>query len=128
MRLSPQWTTRLLSGFFYMSFINQTWKLECEGWHYLYVSDRVNGRIPTCSGIYCFIVHNIFEQTCSVQYVGKSANFASRLKYPHPIEKHIEDSQGWVGVYIQKTTNQDELEIDFIRRYRPLLNIQHNGA
>jgi len=102
---------------------NKIWKLECEGWEYLYVSDRCNNKVPAVSGVYLFILQDIYGY-CRIMYVGKSTNFSSRLKFPHTMETKWDQN---FMCFIQKTTNQDALEIEFIKRYRPELNRQHNG-
>jgi excinuclease UvrABC nuclease subunit len=106
-----------------MSYINTVWKLECEGWQYLYTQDRCNNVIPEVPGIYCMVLPEL-EGTCRIMYIGKSSNFKSRLKYPHSIETKWDQC---FLCYIMRTLDYDSLEIEFIKRYRPELNKQHNG-
>lgn len=60
-----------------------------------------------------------------VVYVGMTKNMNSRLKWPHPAETKMDC---YLDCYAIKTDNPGPLEVEFIKRYRPFLNVQHNEA
>jgi excinuclease UvrABC nuclease subunit len=108
-----------------MKWPDEQWKLACDGWEYLYMQDRCNDTVPEIPGIYCFVDSDPVTNKCEVVYVGKSTNFASRLKYPHTIESRTRNC--FLLCFIQPSEEIDLLEIDFIKRYRPKFNKHHNG-
>ena len=100
--------------------------LEKSGWEYLYDSDRVYGDIPKQSGVYCFVRYDLLECISEIVYVGKAKDFSTRLRPWHRIENLFDRQKGYLFCYILKTTNQDVLEIKYIKKYCPMFNIQHN--
>ena len=108
-----------------MTFPSTIHHLEADGFSYLYMQDRCSKSVPKIKGIYCLVAHDIFDyRKITVVYVGKTINACSRLKYPHPAEHEY---GSYLSAYILESNEIDQLEVDFIKRYRPLLNIQHNG-
>lgn len=101
-------------------------QIEIEGFEYLYTQDRCNqNSLPTHSAVYLLVNHNANHyDNIEVVYVGKTNNIASRLKYPHPIEKKFGT---YLSAYVLQTNEHDELESLFIKRYNPKFNIHHNG-
>lgn len=100
-------------------------QIEIEGFEYLYMQDRCQNSLPTCSAVYLLVNHNAIDyDSIEVIYVGKTNNICSRLKYPHPIERKYGT---YLSVYVLRTDEHDSLESAFIKRYNPKFNIQHNG-
>lgn len=99
--------------------------LETDGFSYLHMQDRCSVGLPNTGAVYVFVSHDLFRHdSIRVVYVGKTGNISSRLKYPHPIEN---ESDVFLSCYVMRTNQFNDLEIDFIKRYRPELNIHHNG-
>ena len=103
-------------------------QIELDGFEYLYMQDRCSKSLPTLSAVYCLVDWLIdcpYREQIKVLYVGKTTNISSRLKYPHPIEVRTNET---LWAYVLITDDIDRLEVEFIRRYRPLLNKQYNGS
>lgn len=101
--------------------------MEADGWRYLLDAERVNKEIPAESGIYCFIRYDVLMNDLSeVVYVGKSVNLSIRLKPWHPVENKFDNRFGSLFCYIKPCQNQDILEREYIIKFAPMFNIQHN--
>jgi excinuclease UvrABC nuclease subunit len=104
-------------------FIN---KMLREGWISLYDADRAAKRTPKESGIYCFVNLDIFTGKSEVVYVGKSIDLSVRLKPWHKVERIWDNKMGTLICFIQLTSDQDNLEKQYIAKYKPVFNVQHN--
>lgn len=108
-----------------MCFIKNIYQLECEGWKYVYFSDRRNNKLPTTPCIYCIIeINGSMPDDCEVIYIGMTTKMSSRLTYPHPVERKV---LGSTAIYFQLSDDIHGDEIEFIKRYRPKFNNRHNG-
>lgn len=88
------------------------------------MQDRCN-LLPDFSAVYILVSHDFFDyQKIEVMYVGMTTSVRSRLKYPHPIEKRYGSH---LSCYVMKTQEHSTLEVDFIKRYKPVFNKAHNG-
>lgn len=99
--------------------------IETDGFNYVYMQDRKNQTLTNDSAVYVLVEHHprYYDQV-KVIYVGMTTNMNSRLKYPHPAERQYGT---YLNCFAMETDIPLELEKEFIKRYRPLLNIQHNG-
>lgn len=100
--------------------------LTNDGWEYLYVQDRHRYNIPEISGIYCFLRWDEINDYVGIVYIGKSKNFANRLKLWHTVERKFDNEKGILFCYIKPSNEIDELEKFYITKFTPMFNIQHN--
>lgn len=61
-----------------------------------------------------------------VVYVGKSKNLSIRLRQIHRVENEFNDKDYWLRCYALFTDRQDTIEIEYIKKYTPIYNVQHN--
>lgn len=117
-----------LRGFFCFvlmsKYPNRVEHIEIDGFEYLSICDRHRGKLPKKSAVYCLIMVD-YTGEFYMYYVGKTTDISQRLKYPHSVEAKIYEV---LDAYVLFTQDIDRLEIEFIKRYRPILNKQHNGA
>jgi excinuclease UvrABC nuclease subunit len=107
--------------------LNHIAELEGIGFEYLYLSARRYKDIPKASGVYCFVDWDIFTKESQILYVGKSLDLSIRLKPWHKVERAVRQmGYVWPNCFIYLCSNQDELEIELIRKYQPKFNVQHN--
>ena len=101
--------------------------LKNNGWDDLYDADRVNKKIPVQSGVYCFVRYDSINSISQIVYVGKSCNLSVRLKPCHKIENRFDKKLGCLFCFILLTNDHDSIEIDYIKKFSPIYNIQHNA-
>jgi excinuclease UvrABC nuclease subunit len=91
----------------------------------LYV-DRHQGFTPRVPGIYAFISCNYFTKEKKVVYIGKLIDLSVRLKLSHKVEQIGAGEDSFFMVKIMITDDYNEKEIEYIKRFKPLYNVQHN--
>lgn len=107
------------------SFPSRIEHIESDGFAYVYDQERCNQIRLEGKFIYVLLSHDFLQyQKIQVVYVGKTRDPKNRLAHPHPAERRYGSS---LSCYAMQCDDIDTMEIDFIKRYKPLLNNQHNG-
>lgn len=101
-------------------------ELEADGWRYLLDSERDCKETPKVSGVYCFVRFDTLRKVTEVVYVGKSKDLSVRLKPWHKIEHRFDNRFGNLFCYIKPTEDFHSIEKEYIKKYTPMFNIQHN--
>ena len=91
----------------------EKWDVSCFGWHKI-------------KGVYAVCTHDENKKLI-VQYIGSSSNIGKRLESPKHPYRVLFDKGYQTFIKYYPTDNYKEFEVQMIKKYKPVLNIQHNG-
>lgn len=106
--------------------IRDIYLFDTEGWFTPNTYDKNFKAATATSGVYMLIAINLDTMDKQILYVGSAKNLLQRYS-KHEVMRVASNYHEYIRFYFKETENYISEEIALIKKFKPILNKQHNG-